>query len=66
MDMRIELFWEPKGGRIVHQKRDMLIMSAVNVLINGKHIRQLANRLARTGRCRLSGGVRSPLWGGVS
>ena len=48
VDTRAELFWEAQGGRIVYQGRDMHIMSAVNVRINGKHVRRLADRLART------------------
>ena len=48
LDTRAELFWEAQGGRIVYQGRNTHIMSAVNVRINGKHVRRSAHRLART------------------
>ena len=48
VDTRAELFWEAQGGRIVYEGRDMHIMSAVNLRINGKHVRRSADRLART------------------
>ena len=48
VDTRGELFWEAQGGRIVYEGRDMHIMSAVNLRINGKHFRRSADRLART------------------
>ena len=48
VDTRAELFWEAQGGQIVYQGRDMHIMSALNVRINGKHVRRSADRLART------------------
>ena len=48
VDTRAELFWEAQGGRIVYEGRDMHIMSAVNLRINGKHVRRSAVRLART------------------
>ena len=48
VDTRAQLFWEAQGGRIVYEGRDMHIMSAVNLRINGKHVRRSADRLART------------------
>ena len=48
VDTRAELFWEAQGGRIVYQGRNTHIMSAVNVRINGKHVRRSAHQLART------------------
>ena len=48
VDTRAELFWEAQGGQIVYEGRDMHIMSAVNLRINGKHVRRSADRLART------------------
>ena len=48
VETRAELFWEAQEGRIVYQGRDMHIMSAVNLSINGKHVRRSPDRLART------------------
>ena len=48
VDTRAELFWEAQGGRIVYQRRDMHIMSAVNLRINGKFVRRSASRLVTT------------------
>ena len=47
VDTRAELFWEAQWGRIVYQGRDMHIRSAVNLRINGKHVRRSDDRLAR-------------------
>ena len=47
--VRTKLFWEVgEGGRIVYQWRGMHIMSAINLRINGKHVRRSADHLART------------------
>ena len=48
VDTRAELFWEAQGGRILYDGREMHIMSAVNLRINGKHVSRSADRLART------------------
>ena len=48
VDTRAELLWEAQGGRMVYEGREMYIMSAVNLRINGKHVRRPADRLART------------------
>ena len=46
-DTHAELFWEAQEGGIVYQGRDMHIMSAVNLRINGKHVRRSAECRAR-------------------
>ena len=66
MDTRAELFWEAQGGRIVCEGRDMQIMGAVNLRINGKHVRRSAGRLARTVGIPAVGGGRSPQWARLS
>ena len=60
VDTRVELFWEAQGGRIVYQGRDMHIMSAVNLRINGKHVPRSADRLARTAGIPAVRGVPEP------
>ena len=63
VDTRAELFWESQGGRIVYQGRDMHIMSALNLRINGKHVRRSVDRLARTAGIPAVRGVPEPAMG---
>ena len=42
----LSYFRKPNGRHIVYQARDMHIMSAVNLSINGKHVWGSANRFA--------------------
>ena len=60
VDTRAELFWEAQGGSIVYQGRDMHILSAVNLRINGKHVRLTA--LPGLPAFWLSAGSRTPQW----
>ena len=48
VDTGVEVFWEAPGGRIVYHGSDMQFLSAVNLRINGKHVRLSADRLAST------------------
>ena len=63
VDARAELFWEAQGGRIVYEGRDMHIMSAVNLRINGKHVRRSADRLAKTAGIPVVRGGLEPIMG---
>ena len=66
VDTRAELFWEAQGGRIVYEGHDIHIMSAVNLRINGKHVRWSADRLAKTAGIAAVRGARSPQWARLS
>ena len=63
VDTRAELYWEPQRGRILYEGREMHIMSAVNLCINGKHVRRSADRLARTAGIPVVRGGSEPTMG---
>ena len=63
VDTHAERFGEAQGGCIVQHGRDMHILSAVNLRINGKHVRRSADCLARTAGIPAVKGVPEPTMG---